>query len=147
MLITPSTKLEFSYPNSTNIGTTQTYQKREIQIQFVRDLVNEPLTPIEFFNRPMLMRSRFLISAMDLGLNKPRQFYMGNSLEYETDGSLLIGIYANQGQPPIDIVDLEFGPTKRERIVLANVLRRWLSADLDGLWLGVFAHDFSVFSD
>jgi hypothetical protein len=144
MMIEPGQTIELTYPDCTLVEALAKFERRRIRVHRVRDLVAEPLTPAEYLRRPKQRRSRWLVFGYDLDRCVWRKFYVGSSREYERPGVLRVGIYRPGETVPADLISREFGPTARERLVLARVLAEWNNANLGRMRLGVIADDFSV---
>ncbi|MEM6365838.1 MAG: hypothetical protein AAF745_15530, partial [Planctomycetota bacterium] len=116
-----NTELKVTYPESTQVESQCDYRTRRIRIRDVRDLISDPLTPEEYFRRPLTRRSRFLVTAFDLDLNQWRRFYLGSTQEHASEGRLRWALYQPGHLQPKTISSRSFDPTRRDRIALANV--------------------------
>jgi hypothetical protein len=143
-MIEPGTRLELTYPDCTLVEALAKFERRRIRVHSVRDLVAQPLTPHEYLRRPKLRRSRWLVFGYDLDRFVWRKFYIGSALEYERPSVLRVGLYRPDESKPADLIGRAFGPTARERIILARVLVSWHGANLGRMRLGVLADDFTV---
>ena len=125
------------------------YFPRQFDVVKVRDLVENPLTPVEYFRRPLTVRGRWLVTGFDHHLQQFRNFYPANSLEYERDCQLRIGLYEIDGKKPLEVVSRSFENSVAERIMLARTIKKWNTDDLrlHGLRLGVFADDLKILSN
>jgi hypothetical protein len=143
-MIEPGQTIELTYPDCTLVEALANFERRRIRVHSIRDLVAEPLTPTEYLRRPKQRRSRWLVLGYDLDRFAWRKFYVGSALEYQRPGVLRVGLYRPGETSPADLISREFGPTARERLILARVLVEWLQADLGRMRLRVLADDFSV---
>jgi hypothetical protein len=140
----PGQVIELNYPDVTLVEAIARFQRRRIRVHRIRDLVREPLTPQEYLRRTKLRRSRWLIYGYDLDRCAWRKFYLGSSAEYPSPETLRLAIYEPFGVKPVDVITREFGPTARERIILARVICRWLNKDLGDLQLRIVADDLRL---
>ncbi|MEM6779202.1 MAG: hypothetical protein AAF670_16220 [Planctomycetota bacterium] len=138
------TEIEFTYPESTQVESRTTYRKRRVRVRAVRDLFKDPLTPDEYFRRPLTHRSRYLLTGFDLDASQWRRFYLGSSREHAGDGRLRVALYREGGDQPVRVITRPFEPTRRDRIALARTLRQMLDADHQGLQLRVIPDNDSV---
>ena len=143
-MIDPGQIIELTYPDCNLIDSLPRLQARRLQVHTVRDLIAQPLTPLEYLRRPMLHRSRWLLNAYDLDRQGWRKFYLGSSTEFRRPGLLRVALYRPGETKPSDLVGRSFGPTNRERRVLAKVLAQWCQADLGPLELRVLADDLRL---
>lgn len=142
----PNQRAVLTYPDSTIVETVRQYREREITVEKVRDLVSSPLTVKEYFRRPLIKRGRWLVSGRDPN-GRFRQFYLANSVEFQRDSPLRIGIYEPGATTPLEIVSRQFENNRRDRILLGKTISHWACQDLDGLLLGIFADDLRVVAD
>lgn len=140
-MLDPGDRLTITYPDSTLVNAMSNLQRRQIQVHRVRDLVAEPLTPVEYFRRPMLRRSRWLVHAWDEQLEAWRKFYLGSTREYSGSGHLRIALYEPDSTKPFRIISRGFQERPRERILLARTLRSLQRMDLDDLQIRIIADD------
>ncbi len=143
-IIEPGATIELTYPDVTLVEALAQFHRRRIRVHSIRDLVANPLTPHEYLRRPKLRRSRWLICGYDLERLAWRKFYVGSSREYAAPGMLRVALYRPGESRPADVISREFGPTARERLILARVLLKWYERDLGPLQLRVIADDLAV---
>lgn len=145
MPLRPNQRLQLHYPSTTIIGRHPEFQARQLITRSIRDLVSDPLTIEEYFRRPFTTRGRWLVRAYDLEQSCTRQFYLANSREYSTQSPLRIGIYEPGHPRPLEVVSRGFGNTRRERILLARTLKRFLEFELlSHVFVRIFADDLNV---
>jgi hypothetical protein len=134
--------VEFHYPRTTHVLHVFSceYRRRRVRITAVRDLVREPLTIAEFLRRPYVLRSRHLITGIDLDRNRERRFYLGCTREYHAPTELRIARYSDGIPWPEGIYFRPIQPTLHDRKLLARALETW-SADQS---LRVYADDMRV---
>lgn len=140
----PNTEIELTYPDSTLVESKTTYRRRHLQIREVRDLIADPITPEEYLRRPLTQRSRYLLTAYDKDSKSWRQFYVGSSKEFLTDGRLRIALYEKDGVSPKKIVSRSFEATRRDRIALARAVKAMQEKELDGLMLRIIPDESLV---
>lgn len=142
----PGQRITLSYPRCTLVQAAPEYVRRSIVIEQVRDLVTDPLTPMEYLRRPLIRRSRFLIRGIDEDLGAPRQFYLGSSAEHPSAGWLRVAIYDPDAAVarPLEVIHRPIRPTVSDRIMLARSLVTLQRAQCDGLEIRVFADDLRV---
>ena len=143
-MLSPGEQVTLTYPDCTLVESLARLRRRRIIVKHVRDLVADPLTPAEYLRRPLVRRSRWLITGYDLQRQGYRQFYLGSSREYPTPGFLRAAVYRIGDSQPFDLIARPFGPSELERRVLSRVIDRYRSADLGRLTLRVLADDFSI---
>ena len=143
-MITPGSRIELTYPDSTLVDSLANLVLRRIHVYRVRDLLSEPLTPEEFLRRPYIRRSRWLISGYDLDRGRFRQFYLGNSAEHRAPGLLKVGLYEPGASRPTWPFPRPFGPTRAERKLLADSLLACADKDLADLQLRVYSDDLRL---
>ena len=73
-----------------------------------------------------------------------RNFYVGSSIECSSSRALRVALYRPGENRPAEVISLDFGPTCRERLILARVLVKWFDRDLGPLQMRVIADDLSV---
>lgn len=141
-------KVVLHYPTSTKVGEIPDFKLRVFEVVKVRDLVVDPLQPLEFYRRPLVARGRWMVTAFDQQLQKFRNFYPANSLEFATASELRVGLYESDGNKPLEIISRSFGNSIRERILLARTVKKWNTDELGlhGLRLGIFADDLKLLS-
>lgn len=139
----PGDRLSIAYPDSTVVESNPIYQTREIRVISVRDLHAVPLTPAEYLRRPLVRRSRWLLSAWDLSAQDVRQFYLGSSRDSASPGLVRLALYEQDSPKPYHILDRVYRETRRDRMVLAKMLAREVIPHQteSGLQLRVIAHD------
>ncbi|EKK02997.1 hypothetical protein RBSH_01690 [Rhodopirellula baltica SH28] len=140
----PDTEIELTYPDSTLVESNTTFRRRYLQIREVRDLIADPITPEEYLRRPLTQRSRYLLTAYDKESKSWRQFYVGSSKEFLTDGRLRIALYEKGGTSPKKIVSRSFEATRRDRIALAREVKAMQEKDLAGLELRIIPDESRV---
>ena len=143
-MLSPGEQVTLTYPDCTLVESLARLRRRRIVVKHVRDLVADPLTPAEFLRRPLVRRSRWLITGFDQDRQSWRQFYLGSTREFASPGFLRAAVYRIGDSKPFDLLSRPFGPSKLERRVLARVIDRYQSARLGRLTLRVLADDFSV---
>jgi hypothetical protein len=143
-MYTPGSRIELSYPESTLIDAVTRLRRRRIEVNHVRDLVCDPLTPEEFLRRPLIRRSRWLVTGIDLETMRVRQFYLGSSKQHRSSGILRVGLYAPGDRRPSWPFPLEFNESRRDRELLARAIETWSTRELGELSLRVYAHDFRI---
>ncbi len=123
----PGRQLEFCYPTTRNVKRMPDAprRRRELRIEAVRDLLNEPLTASEFLQFPYLNRSRWLASGIDETIGEHRSFYLGSSDEYASPGVLRLVTWCNEEKKITDIICREFYPTISDRKLMIRLLKRW----------------------
>ena len=140
----PGDKLDLIYPNTTLIDARPMYRLRQLLVHRVRDLVSQPLTPDEFLLRPMILRSRLLLSGIDDATGRWRQLYLGSSARYRAAGQLRLALFEPDADSPWRIVSGGFAETVDDRRKLTTALRRYRDRPADGLQLRVIADDLRV---
>lgn len=115
-------RIEFRYPVKNSVMIECGYRWRCIDVNRVRDLVAFPLTPQEFLRRPFVRRSRWLITGVEVGTGRWRNFYVGASPEFEAPAVLRIGLYVPNENKPRKIVSRGFGDCVAERRKLVKLL-------------------------
>ena len=144
MMLSPGEQVTLTYPDCTLVESLARLRRRRIVVKHVRDLVADPLTPAEYLRRPLVRRSRWLITGFDQDRQSWRQFYLGSTREFASPGFLRAAVYRVGESQPFDLISRPFGPSKLERRVLARVIDRYQSARLGRLTLRVLADDFAV---
>lgn len=136
--------VEFHYPRTTHVHYVHSceYRLRRVRITAIRDLVREPLTIDEYLRRPYVLRSRHLITGIDLDRNRERRFYIGCSREFRAPTELRIATYTDGIKWPEGIFFRPIQATLHDRKLLARALEQW-RADLS---LRVYADDLRVIS-
>jgi len=139
----PGTEVEISYPESTHVlhWRPDRCRRRDIIIHHVRDLVTDPLTVAEFMRRPFLLRSRWLVRALEPQRNQWRQFYLGSTREFALPGLLRVGLFEPQAERPSWLHDRRFGATLSDRRALVELVKHWGRIDFGQAKLGIFADD------
>ncbi|MEL7337299.1 MAG: hypothetical protein AAFN70_13985, partial [Planctomycetota bacterium] len=120
-MIEAGERMQLTYPTSNIIGHSFSYRTREFVVCDIRDLFEDPLTIEDFYRRPMLKRSRYLLRGRDVETDEWRQFYAGNSIELSAPGDLYIAEYKHGV-----MVRILFGPykdTAKDRNRMAYVLQ------------------------
>ncbi len=108
------------------------------RVERARDLVADPLSVKEFFRRPFLSRSRWLVSGYDVDANQVRTFYVGG------ESLLKVALYGPGSARPVWPFPRPFGPSRQERRLLVAALQQWLTRDLYDLRLRVYCDDLRV---
>ena len=137
-------RIVIHYPKSTHISAEPQFQRREVIIKSVRDLVRDPLTVEEYCQRTQVRRSRWLVSARDVQLGAWRRFYLGTTREYWRSTPLRLGLFHPETNRFEELLGRPFEATASDRILLARTALDWSGRDFDGLKLGVFADDFDL---
>ncbi|MGB7326176.1 MAG: hypothetical protein WBD31_14985 [Rubripirellula sp.] len=145
-MVEPGSYLEFSYPTNRHVRNFEAVPRRlrKIEVKRVRDLVHDPLTINEFARRPYVMRSRWLVTGIDLDVGEWRQFYLGSSDEYRAPGNLRIALYRPGDTMPHEILGREFLPTVLDRRVMLRLIRRWHDRDLGQMHLRICCDNFRI---
>lgn len=135
--------LQLHYPICTRVNCRLEFRPRQLTVRRIRDLVVEPLSPIEYGRRPLLLRGRYLIEAV-LPDGSRRRFYPSSSLEYFRPAPLRIGIYHQLlAGRPISIYPTQYGQSVRDRILLMRHVRSMIARDPE-LRLGILADDLNL---
>lgn len=108
------------------------------RIERARDLVAEPLSVKEFFRRPFISRSRWLVSGFDVDANQAITFYVGG------ESLLKVALYEPCSARPDWPFPRPFGPSRQERRLLIDALGEWTQRDLHDLRLRVYCDDLRV---
>lgn len=145
-MLEPGSKIELTYPTQTLVESLEHLRRRRIHVVRVRDLVADPLTPAEFLRRPLTQRSRWLITGFDDASQEYRQFYLGSSLEYRSPGVLKIALYEPGGHRPAYAISRPFGPSKRDRIRMAQIVASLSQRHIEELELRIYADDLQIFN-
>lgn len=140
-MIEPGQRLNFHYPTNTNVESIYELRHRSVIIEYIRDLVADPLTPAEYLRKPMVRRSRCLIQTRDQETGQWRKFYLGTSQEYHTPGLLRLGLYEPGCAKPWRIISGQYEQTRQDRILLSKLIQRIIVQDLGELELRVIADD------
>ncbi|MCM2370931.1 hypothetical protein [Aporhodopirellula aestuarii] len=143
-MLEPGSKIDLTYPEKTLVDQLEHCRRRRIRVIKVRDLMAEPLTVAEFLRRPLLNRSRWLITGFDEDIGKPRQFYLGSSVEFRAPQMLKVALYEPESPRPAYAISRPFGPSKRDRMLMAKALASWSLRDIEDMQLGIYADDLSV---
>ena len=144
MMLSPGERVTLTYPECTLVESLARLRRRRIIVKHIRDLVADPLTPEEFLRRPLVRRSRWLVTGFDQDRQSWRQFYLGSTREFASPGFLRVAVYRPGESQPFDLIGRAFGPSRLERLVLTRAVERWQAAELGRLSLRVLADDFSV---
>ncbi len=121
-MLSPGQVVTLTYPDSTLIESVAVLRDRHVRVIKIRDLVAHPLTPAEYLRRPLIRRSRYLITAWDHTTQSVRQFYLGSSREFASEGLLRVALYRPGDRLPYDVIGRAFGPTRLERRLLRRCL-------------------------
>lgn len=124
------TKLELPYPVCTSLSLVDqaAIRNRNIIVYECRDLFREPLHWPEFQRRPYIHRSRWLIRAWDVDLQRFRQFYAGTSPRYRSPGILRLALYEPGETRPTTWLGQQFEPTPADRKRMLRLVHRWLQS-------------------
>jgi hypothetical protein len=74
--LVPGRVYSFQYPRHNFHGVLSPLEPRRIQVESVRDLVKEPIERQTFDVQPLLKRSRYLVTGVDLEKQAKRSFYV-----------------------------------------------------------------------
>ena len=141
----PGQGLELHYPTNADVDIEgRVYVPRVIQIRKCRDLVKDPLTPIEFLRRPLLSRGRLLLETADLF--GQRRFYPANSLEFATKSPLRVGWFHPSRTLPVTILSRSFDNTSGERELLRQLLVDLANESFRDFRIGIFADGLKIAS-
>lgn len=145
-MIDPGTHLSFRYPVSTHVRYLDSVPclTRDITVKTVRDLVAEPLTTTEFLRRPYVLRSRWLVRAVDHETQEFRQFYLGSSPDFAAPATLRIALYDPGSTRPRKYLAREFAPTVKERKLMLRLIRHYIEYDWGDLQIRITADDLRV---
>ena len=113
----PGTRLKLHYPTHTEVSHIDrcTRQIRQLEVRRIRDLVREPLTLVEYCQRPYVFRSRYLVTAFDMQIREWRNFYVGSSDEYRSSGYLRL-VWCNTVTGEIvQFLPGQYAPTPQDR--------------------------------
>lgn len=141
-MLRPGQLLVCHYPSTTRVESKFTWHLRRFRIRAARDLVEHPLTIREYLRRPLVRRSRWLLTVTDIDRGTLRQVYLGNMREHWIDAPLRVGIYRGDRTTPAELLSKSFAPTVADRIQLAHILRT-VPADMQSS-VGIFSDDLSV---
>ncbi len=124
------TQLELPYPVCTTISLLDqaAIRDRNIIVHECRDLFREPLQWQEFQRRPYIHRSRWLIRAWDVDLQRFRQFYAGSSPRFRSPGILRLALYEPGATRPSTWLGNQFEPTAADRKRMLRLVERWLAS-------------------
>ncbi len=121
--------IRFCYPTTNVVELSLAdYRHWTIEVTAIRDLRQHPLLPATIAAKPLVGRSRWLISGECLYTGRERSFYSGSMLDCESHTVLTLGGY----DPITSALDFTYGeypPTARHRRLLARVCDR--VADFD----------------
>ena len=138
----PDELIVVHYPRSTHIRVAQPdFQRRELVVKRVRDLVRQPLTVHEFCCRLNIRRSRWLIVGREARTGYWRQFYIGTTREFWRVTPMRIGLYHPDTGRLAKIIGRPFEDTPRDRIILARAAQIWSRRDLGSFHLRIFCDD------
>lgn len=146
MLVLPGDTISLTYPRCTHVAKFRKfgYSRRTILVQSVRDLVRQPLTVAEFCRRPYLLRSRWLLTAIDSTNGKTKHFYLGSSLEFAAPSTLRVGLYDPDGDWPTHIICRGITENLTDRRFLKRALKAWQTRNFGDKVLRVFADDLRL---
>lgn len=132
-----------AYPESTLVSYRRPrFIERRFRIRNVRDLVQHPLTIKEFLNRPMVRRSRYLVSVLDLDLGRYRKIYQRSMHEHFRETPLRVGLFDKTEIH--ELFRTNWGPTVRDRMMLVRFLTEFQHDSFGHLRIGVFSDDLEV---
>jgi hypothetical protein len=138
------TTLTLHYPTVTHVRYSDVtkYLQRQFRVLQIRDLVREPLTPMDFLRRPYVRRSRYLLLGQEQ--RYCRQFYLGCSAEYQSPTQLRVALYEPSGAQPVELLARPIEADVRDRKLLIRLLEKWRDRDFGGLVLRVYADDLRL---
>jgi len=141
-----SERIELDYPLDTNVlrVSASEWRRRYLRVLRVRDLIKEPLTVSEFLDRPLLERSRWLITAKDVHTGTVRRYYPGTARNINLVGSLQLALYEPDGTMPAKFLTKPFGATYEERMILARLAKSFEPQTPRGLLLRVTSHELKL---
>lgn len=136
-------RLTIHYPTFNRVNSVPEYSRRSLIVQHVRDLVADPLTPLEYLWRPLVHRGRFMVRALDTQTGRVRNYYLAGSLEYYRPSPMRLALYDPDSprKRPLRILFEPFEPTPGSRILLARTIRRLMAYQWGQLELRVMADD------
>ncbi|TWT65660.1 hypothetical protein [Crateriforma conspicua] len=130
--INPGDRLSLSYPLHTDIRHIEAsgFRRRHIEVRRIRDLVQQPLLPMEFLRRPLVARSRWLISGIDCETSHWRNFYLGSSEEFAAPRALRIAIVCPYTERIEHFVSDQYDQTGADYRELARQLGRMADEEI-----------------
>ncbi len=135
--------LQFDYPERNLLTLEPTWRSRTIVVESITDTLREPIDPRAVELEPLLRRGRWLVTGWDVDLEAQRSFYLEAMRGVWTPQWLTLGLYDPMADEPGPLrIRGVFAPTVRDRLFLAEVLRRFRRkvAPREDLWMtaGVF---------
>jgi hypothetical protein len=117
------------YPKDTHVRwiSKAPRKERNLIVHKIRDLVTEPLTPMEFLKRPYTSRSRWLVTGWDVELRMFRQFYPGSTNEFSAPGTLQLALYAPDDVRPRELLSHQFEPSVVDRREMIRIIAKWMN--------------------
>lgn len=138
--------LQFEYPERNRVNLRPVWRSRTIVVESITDTLRDPIDPRAVELEPLTRRGRWLLTGWDVDIGAERSFYVETMRGVWTPQWLSLGLYdpTDDGPLPLKICGM-FAPTERDRLFLAEVLRRFRekTAHRPDLWLnaGVFPVD------
>jgi len=119
-------QIELVYPTITDILHVNSAPRRtrNLYVHRARDLVENPLTPLEYLRRPYVARSRWLILASEIAGERPKQFYVGTADNYRAPGTLRLALYEPGATKPFRLLGRQIEPTPHDRRLLMRLINR-----------------------
>lgn len=127
-MIEAGTEIELVYPRNTHVLHIEASPRlvRSVYVHRVRDLIANPLTPNEYFRRPYVARSRWIILGTEDIKEPPRQFYLGSADNFRAPGVLQLATYKPGSDRPHQFLYRQFEPTPFDRRELMRAINRSL---------------------
>ena len=94
--VVPGRAYSFEYPRHNFHGVLSYMEHRRIEVEQIRDLVEDPIDAVTFEFQPLLKRSRYLVIGQDLDKHERRRFYLDSM-------KVLCELLSSSGQ--IDLLD------------------------------------------
>lgn len=138
--------IDVHYPVCTHIAVDKLeFRQRVIRPYKIRDLVTDPLTIREYLARPFTRRGRYLALCKDIRSGQLRQFYLSSTQEHWRDTPLRFCLFDDAAKKPVEIMPVNYGTTKRDRLILAKTVIEFLDTEFYGnLRIGIFSDDLQV---
>ena len=130
--------LRFSYPERNRLGICPLWKPRTIVVESLTDTLREPIDPLAVEIEPLTRRGRWLVTGWDVELGAQRSFYWEAMRGVESAAWLALSVYDPCGADPCPLRPRGlFAPTQRDRLFLADVLRRFRrrTAKRRDLWM------------
>lgn len=142
----PGSVVSLNYPTCTDVlaATKKRWLERQIEVISIRDLVSQPLTPQEFMRRPFTRRTRYLMRGVEAGVKK--QFYLGTSQEFYSNGQLRMGLYLPGSVRPEELIARPFENSPFDRRLLYQAVLELAGYDFGRLQLRILADDLRLVS-